>query len=192
MRRPQFQIKGRIRNPSGMFKNPTIQLHKPIAIHLRWTFIMHGRMGRGPVMRNINAACKPHIRMGFCIFHKPTQGRHATGTTDQTAMQPDGHHFGRSRLPLGIKRIKRILEVIEKLVARVEPLRRGKAHIIGIQRIGYDQLIAPLNRHPIGQIIIIGVGNIIKPALLRDQGDRVDRTAPRIPSARTFACHLCV
>ena len=51
------------------------------------------------------------------------------------------------------------------MFARIEALRRSKAHVIGIQRVGNDQMLF----HPIGQIIRIGIGGIEKSAFLPDK-----------------------
>ena len=84
-------------------------------------------------------------------------------------MQPDRHHLGLPCHALGIQRIETVFEIGEKLIAGIKALRCGKPHIIGIQRVGHHQLIAIFHPLPIGQIIAIAVGNILKSALFGGQ-----------------------
>ena len=52
---------------------------------------------------------------------------------------------------------------------RIETLGCCKAHIIGIKRIGNNQLVMAAAVHPIGQIIGVAVRDIVKPASRSDQ-----------------------
>ncbi len=142
---------------------------------------MHGRMMRLPMLGNVYAPGKPDVGMALGILHEPPQSHDAPGAPNQAAMQPDRHHLGAACHAFGIKRIKAVFQIGIKLIARIEPLGRGKPHVIAIQRIGHDQLFTV----PIRQIIGIAVGNIIKPDL-GGQIKRVDRTAPGVPTARAF------
>ena len=45
---------------------------------------------------------------------------------------------------LGIQHVERIAKGAEKIVAGVEALWGGKAHIVGIERVGYNQVRADL------------------------------------------------
>ena len=102
-------------------------------------------------------------------------------------MQADIHHFRRALCALAVQHVKTILQILEEMIARIEPLRRCKPHIVSIQRVGNNQMRPLRTFHPIGQIIGIGVGRVEKPALLHDQGLRVHRTPARIPAERAFS-----
>ena len=84
-------------------------------------------------------------------------------------MQANGHHFCAAVFTFGIKRIETVFEVVEKLIACIKALRGCKAHIIGIKRIGNNQLVMAAAVHPIGQIIGVAVRDIVKPASGGDQ-----------------------
>ena len=43
-------------------------------------------------------------------------------------------------LALGVEHVEGVLQVREELLAGVEPLRRGEAHVVGIERVGHDQV----------------------------------------------------
>ncbi len=101
-------------------------------------------------------------------------------------MQADGHHLRRTRFALGIERVEAVLQIGIELVAGIETLRRGEAHVVGVERIRDDQL----RLMPIGQIIGVAVGDIGEPAFLRHDIDRVDRAPSGIPTQGPLACHL--
>ena len=89
-------------------------------------------------------------------------------------MQPHRHHLGIARHPFRIERIESIAQIGIELVTRIEPLRGGKPHIVTIQRIGDDQLVAPRNLCPVWQIIVVGVGDVIERPDFGCQRHRVD------------------
>ena len=72
-------------------------------------------------------------------------------------MQANVQHFRTACFSFSVEHIKRIFQVSEKLVAGVETLYGGKAHVVGIKCIGNDQLCLALNFDPIGQVIGIAV-----------------------------------
>ena len=100
--------------------------------------------------------------MALRIFDELPQGFSPTGTANQAAMQANRQHLCRASLPFAVERIKAGFEIVEKLRPGIEPLRCGKAHIIGVKRVGQDQLLPAVEIHPIGQVIGVGVCNIGK------------------------------
>ena len=78
-----------------------------------------------PVPRDINAPCHPHVIVALHMieeFHQPSK---AGRTANQTAMQPDRHHFWRGG-PFSIQRVKRINQIACKLVTCMEPCAVAK------------------------------------------------------------------
>ena len=55
-------------------------------------------------------------------------------------MHADRHHFW-SLAALCIQHIKRIAQIFKEVLGRIEPLRGCKAHVVGIKRVRYDQLL---------------------------------------------------
>ena len=97
-------------------------------------------------------------------------------------MQADRHHLRRAGLALGIERVEAVLQVGEELVAGIEALRRGEAHVVGVERIGDGEERALRPGEPVGQVVGIDVGGVEEAALLRRELDRVDRGAARCTS----------
>ena len=71
------------------------------------------------------------------------------GRPTRPAMQPDGQQLGRARVPFVHKACRRRLSGNPRNRAPVTPAGRGrKAHVIGFQRVGQDQLVAGAEFHP--------------------------------------------
>ena len=184
MRWSQFQIEGAVSDPCRMLEHPTIGGDKGGAVHQMRRGPVNRRMGRRPVGGNLASPGEPCAILRRRIVEKPFQPHHPPRPADQAAMQPDRHHSGPPRLTFGIQRIKRIFQIAEEMIAGVEALWRGEAHVIGVERIGDHQLVAPAHLDPIGQIIVIGIGNPVKAARLGHQPHGIGRTAPGVPAAR--------
>ena len=140
-----------------------------------------------PVVGNVDAACDPDTFEPRDVIEETAKGRDATGASDQPAMQADGHHLGRTTRAFFVERVETVLQVGFELVARVKALGRGKAHVVGVQCVGDHKLVTVGFRDPIGQVVGVAVGDIVKAAILGDQADGVVGTAPRVPAARGFA-----
>ena len=53
-------------------------------------------------------------------------------------------------------------EILKEMRAGVEALRRGETHVVGVHRVGHDQLIMIAEFHPVGQVVGIAVSDISK------------------------------
>ena len=69
---------------------------------------------------------------------------------------------------------------------------RGEAHVVGLQRIGDDQVALPRRLRPERQIVRIIVGVVEEAALLRDDPARVGAGPAGIPAERALAGQLPV
>jgi hypothetical protein len=65
----------------------------------------------------------------------------------------------RGRRAFGVERVEAVLQILEELLAGDVARRGGKAHVVGFQRIGDDQLVMVAIFAPIGQVVVIGVGD---------------------------------
>ena len=144
---------------------------------------------------DVDAARQPHFLMRLDVVNEPLQRRGAARAADQPAMQADIHHARPPRATLFVVRVERIPEIGEELVAGIEALRRRETHVVGVQRVGNDQLRPDLVAvavmvQPIGQFVVIGVGHIVEAAFLGGKPHRVGGTAPGIPAGRPLASHL--
>ena len=101
-------------------------------------------------------------------------------------MQTDRHHFG-GPPAFGPEHVEGIPQIREELIAVTEALRIDEAHVIGIERIGDDQMRLLGSAHPIGQIVGIGIRGIEKAALVQNGLQGIDRISPRVPAERALA-----
>jgi hypothetical protein len=176
-------VVGRFRDPARMFVNAAEPLDKQSARQLRRLPAAGRRVFGDPVAGDVEPRGDPHLVMPAHIVEEPRQRRRATGAADQPAMQADGQHL-RRRLALGVKHVEGVFQIGVKLVAGIEALRRREAHVVGVERIGHDQLRPARPGDVIGEIVAIGVGAVNEAAFLAGQGDRVDRRAPLIEAQR--------
>ena len=86
--------------------------------------------------------------------------------------------------------VEGIFEVIEKLLSRIEALRRGEAHVVRVQRVRHHQLRRRQRPVPVGEVIRVGVRVVEEAALLGNQPVRVRTAAAEVPAQRSLARHL--
>ena len=104
-------------------------------------------------------------------------------------MEPDRQHL-RRHAAFGVERVERILEIGVELVAAIEALGAGEAHVVRIERIGNHELRAARPFEPVRQIVGVSVGAIDEAALLHAETDGVERRAALIEAERAGACDL--
>ena len=76
----------------------------------------HVRMTIDPMPGNIYPPAYPDPVMTFNVVQKQLQCSKPSGVTEQSAMHPDGKHFGRL-LALGIEHIECVTHITKKIVA---------------------------------------------------------------------------
>src|SRR5436305_2087840 len=94
------------------------------------------RMVFQPVAGDVDAARHPDFAFGGKVSQETLEGSNASRAAGQPAMQPDRHHA----TAFGTQDVESVLEVLEELLAGIEALRGGEAHVVRVQRIGNDQL----------------------------------------------------
>ena len=119
-------------------------------------------MGFCPVLSDINSSGDPDLGLGLNIVKETSYGRRASWSPAQPTMQSHRHHLWLIRA-FFVQHIKTVFEIVEKLVARVEPLGGSEPHIIGVERVRDNQMRSPVLVVPIGQVISVGV-RIVKEA----------------------------
>ena len=144
------------------------------------------RMAGDPVAGDRQPRREPYLVVGERIVEEPSQRRRAAGTPDEARVQADRHHLGRAE-PLRVERVEAVFEIGEELVAGIEALRRGEAHVIGVERIGHDELRPFCALDPIGQFVGVGVRQIEEAAVLAGQVQRVDGAAALVEAERARA-----
>src|SRR5688500_13076139 len=86
------------------------------------------RMVLEPVARDVDASRDPHLLV-LHVLDEALERRQAAGPADQAAVQADRHHA----MLLRVQHVEGVLQVIEEIIARVEALRRGEAHVVRIE-----------------------------------------------------------
>jgi hypothetical protein len=114
-----------------------------------------------------------------------------TGTSGQPAVQADREH-PREVGSLAVENVETVLEIGEELVAAVESRRGGKPHVVGIERVGYNQLWATRAIEPVGQLVGVAVGRIEESLILHDDAERVWGATTLVEAERPRADHLGV
>src|SRR5690606_31432579 len=101
-----------------------------------------------PVTGDVDAPCDPYLVVALHVIEEAFQRGCTAWTSDKAAMQANGHHLRRAFRAFAVEHVERVFQIGEELVAGVETLRRCKAHVIGVQRIGYDQMRSVRSLHP--------------------------------------------
>src|ERR687895_723638 len=96
------------------------------------------RMVLQPVIGDVDAAREPHLLAAHVLEEALERGE-APRAADEPAMQAYRHHARRAVAFL-VEHVERILEVGVELLARVESLRGGEAHVVRVERIRHDEL----------------------------------------------------
>src|SRR5690606_26072710 len=113
-----------------------------------------------PMPGDVDTARQPDSLVALHIVDEALQRSRAAGPADEAAVKADAHH-GRASLPaFFIERVESVFQIGEELITRVKALRRGETHIVGIERIGDDDLrfcriAMAVMVDPVGQIIVI-------------------------------------
>ncbi len=194
--RAELQLPGAFGDPRRVLEYAAEGLDEAGLVHARRAQ-RRGLVGMVllPVAGDVDAARQPHLVVALDVVDEALQRRHTPGTADQAAMQADRHHLGLAGLALGVERVEGVLQVGEELLAFGEAGLDGEAHVVGVERVGDDELrrdgvAMAVMVEPVGQVVVIGVGNIVETAFGSRQPHRPDRSAAQIHALRPFAHHF--
>ena len=109
-------------------------------------------------------------------------------------MHADAHHLRRD-FTLGVQRVEAVAQVDEEVVGLRKALRQREAHVVGVQRVGHDQLrhhgaVGLLDLHPERQVIAVVVAVVLEAAEVGHQPARVGAVAAGVPAQRPLAGEL--
>lgn len=140
-----------------------------------------------PVAGDIHAAGEPDLIVTLGVLDETLQGGQARRTADQAAVQADGQHLRRLG-PFGVQHVEGILEVLVEVVALVEALDLGEAHVVGVQGVGDHQvrLAGRVVGFPVGQVVVVGVAVVEETAFFHHQAPGVRAGAAGVPAQRAF------
>ncbi len=138
--------------------------------------------------RDVEACSNPDVVVTGKHVEEPGHRGRPSGPPCEAAVQADRHHAPALR----VQDAERILEIAIELLAGIEPLRSGKAHVIDVQRVGNHQLRRLERRVPVREIVGIAVCAVGEPALFRNQAMGVWTAAAEIPAVRPLPGHPLV
>src|SRR5262245_34478040 len=81
-----------------------------------------------PVAGDVDATRHPDF-LRTHVLEEPLQGSQASGPPHQVAVQADRHHAALFR----VQHVQAVLQVVEEIVARVEALGGGEAHVVCVE-----------------------------------------------------------
>src|ERR1044071_4906986 len=158
------------------------------------------RMVLQPVASDVDAPRDPDL-LAAHVLEKAFERSKPPGAADEPAVQADRHHARRAVAFL-VEDVEGVLEIGEELIARVEPLGRGEAHVVRVQRIRDDELrlaaLVPVPRVVPRQVVavVVGVrdeaGVVAEAAVLRHELARIRAGAAGVPAERALAGELAV
>ena len=73
------------------------------------------------------------------VVEKTRERGGAAGPAGQPAVQADRHHLRRA-LAFGVEHVEAVAQIGEEVVAGGEALRVDEAHVVGVERVGNDQV----------------------------------------------------
>jgi hypothetical protein len=124
------------------------------------------------------------------VIEEPLE-RSEARPAQEPAMHADRQHL-RAFGTFGVEHVEGISQIREELLAAVEALGRCEAHVVGVQRVGNDEvrMRAAVRGRDVGperQIVAVVVGVVQKAAMLDDETARVRAVATGVPAERRIA-----
>ena len=113
------------------------------------------------------------------------------GRPTRRQWRPTDIIFGRAGLAFGVEGVEGVAEVGEEVLGGVEGAGR-EAHVVGLEGVGDDELLAAVVLAPVGEVVVVGVGDPVEEAGLGDEVDGLGGGAAGVPAARGFAGDLGV
>ena len=153
----KFKVKGAFGDPWRMFKNAAKAGDETGLVHLAGPVAPLVRMGCRPMCSDLAPGREPDIGVALGIGQKPLQPGDFARSADQPTVQADREHLGLTFGAFGVKRVECVAQVGFELLPGDITGGGGKAHVVGLERVGDDQLVAVANFPPIGQVIVVSI-----------------------------------
>jgi ATPase subunit of ABC transporter with duplicated ATPase domains len=131
-----------------------------------------GEFDGDPVPRNVDAPTHPDLVEPGDVIEKSLQPGKAAGTPQQARMHAHRHHAWHA-LAFGIQHVEAVAQIMEKVIGRVEALRRREAHVVGVERVRHDQVrafaaVGARHSHPERQVVAVVVAVVFEAAVFDD------------------------
>src|SRR5262249_27467296 len=96
-----------------------------------------------PVTRGFESLGDPHILVRTDVIEKARQGRESTWAPSDPTMQSDRQHLRRverARIALIVEHVESVAQIVEVLLTGGKARGTRKTHVVGVERVGHDQL----------------------------------------------------
>ena len=87
----------------------------------------------------------------------------------EAAVKAHGQHARTPLRPFAVQAVEGVAQVDEELLA-VGEAAIGEAHVVGVERVGHDELRLALDQGPVGQVVVLPAR--VPAELLRRAGER--------------------
>ena len=193
VRRAELEVEGALGDPGGVLVDVAEALDE---LGLREDRRAGGsdrrrRVARAPVGGDVAAGGDPGAALGLDVVDEVGEALDAAGASDEAAVQADRHHLRAARLALGVEHVEGVAQVDEIVLGVVEGSRR-EPHVVALEAVGDDELLAALVLAPVGEVVVVGVGDPVEEAGLAGEVDGLRRGAAGVPALRRLADHLGV
>ena len=100
-----------------------------------------------PMSRNLEARRRPHPVEFADVIQETRQPRRPAGAAGKPAVQPDRHHLRRIGAFV-VEEVERVAQIGEECFALGKALRVDEPHVVGIERVGDDEVRSLRRRSP--------------------------------------------
>src|SRR5580704_663496 len=136
---------------------------------------------------DIDTAAKPYTFDAAHVLKQLDQTGAASGSSDQSVMQPDGEKLRRALRAFAMEEIEGIPHIGEEIIAGREAAILVKAVVVRLVGIWDDEVGLVLDAQPIGQFIRKRIAVVEKSSFRNDKSSRIGAGAPSHPSKRPRA-----
>src|SRR5687768_3184958 len=133
------------------------------------------RMVLQPEARDVDAPRHPCL-LSPDVLEKAFQRCEAARASDEPAVQADRHHPAL----FGVEHVEGILQIGKEVVAGIEALRSGEAHVVRIERVGHDELRLTVTSVVPRQVVVVVVRVVEKAAVFHHETARIGAGAPGV------------
>src|SRR5262249_55099430 len=125
-------------------------------------------MGSVPMLGDIASRAEPDAVVTADMFQEPDQPGRLARSPDQAIVQADAHQL-RCLRSLRVEKIERVDHVAGEIVRTTEAGIAIEPVVVGLERIGNDEMAAASDLHPIGELVVESVAVIEEAAGLHQK-----------------------
>src|SRR5579872_4617278 len=150
---------------------------------------MARRVLLAPMFGDVAAGAEPNAVATARIVQEFDQAGRLAGPADQPVVQRDAHQL-RALGALVIEQVEAVDQILRKFIGGAEAGIAVETVVVGLERIGNDEMSAAADLDPEGQLVAEIVAIVRKAAMLDQKSARVDAWPAVEPSDRRRAGQL--